>query len=441
MLYIHVGMRSKHKISVKTRYSMNNYLGMVILGSIAIAIFIINPNVGSWNDASRMATVESLVERHTFIIDHSTFWDTGDKVYINGHFYSDKPVMPSLLGAVVYFPLYYLGLNLDYGINLAYYIITLLTIKIFWLFGLLAFYSVLAFCKIEAADRLLLTFSLGLASLHFTWSSTFNNHSLAASLLMIGFYYLVKSKFSEIIKKKYLIYSGFFISLAGTADMPTAAFYVGFLLYILAHPKLRGLVTYYLLPTLLTVLPVLFINFSIHGSILPFQINASYFEYPGSHWSDPNSLSGVKVNSILSTIYYCFTYLIGPKGFLIYNPLLLVALPYLFRETTIGKSFRAEALVIGIVCTVILLYYSAYTSNYSGWSYSIRWFVPVLPLLFFFIHPFFHRAAVKGRRLFVALIVISMIISSVGVINPWTNEQNGINSFYNNFQQIRQYTL
>src|ERR1700736_3232055 len=65
----------------------------------------------TWNDESRMATIQSLVETHSFMIDQTTFVSTGDKVFINGHFYSDKPPLPSILGAVVYFPLYSLALR------------------------------------------------------------------------------------------------------------------------------------------------------------------------------------------------------------------------------------------------------------------------------------------------------------------------------------------
>jgi hypothetical protein len=37
-----------------------------------------------------MATVQTLVEQGTFIIDRTEFNRTGDKVFIDGHFYSDK---------------------------------------------------------------------------------------------------------------------------------------------------------------------------------------------------------------------------------------------------------------------------------------------------------------------------------------------------------------
>ncbi len=56
----------------------------------------------SWQEESRMATVQTLVEQGTFIIDHTEFNRTGDKVFINEHFYSDKTPVLSVAAAGVY---------------------------------------------------------------------------------------------------------------------------------------------------------------------------------------------------------------------------------------------------------------------------------------------------------------------------------------------------
>jgi len=37
------------------------------------------------------------------------------------------------------------------------------------------------------------------------------------------------------------------------------------------------------------------------------------------------------------------------------------------------------------------------TNNYAGWSYSIRWFVPMLPLLLFFLFPYFETFNSRRR--------------------------------------------
>jgi len=382
-----------------------------------IGLFTIKPRVASWNDASRMATVQSLVEEHSFIIDKSVFVRTGDKVKINGHFYSDKVPMPAVIGAIVYLPLYYSGLKLGYGRNVAYCLITLLTVKLFWLLGLAAFYQVLGFTRISERHRLWLTFALGIASLYFTWSATFNNHILAASFLVIGFYFMLRARRRESVARD-LFCGAFFLSLAGTGDIPMAAFYVGFAFYVLFNPRLRGKVIFYVLPLLLTALPALFFNYHIHGSVMPVTIYKPYWEYPGTGINKP---AGTNVNQPLLFLYFTLTYLFGPKGFIVYNPLLLLALPCIVGEIKNKRPFRWEALVIGIASLTIMLYYFTMTNNYGGWCYSIRWFVGMLPLLFFFMYSFFENFSVVRCRIFLLLFVVSVLVAAIGLVNPWSN--------------------
>ena len=89
---------------------------------LAFAMLGARPYAGGWNDGSRLAAVESLVSRGTFAIDDSPYcrpslapvppYDptssslmaqgTKDKVLIDGHFYSEKPLVISLMMAGVY---------------------------------------------------------------------------------------------------------------------------------------------------------------------------------------------------------------------------------------------------------------------------------------------------------------------------------------------------
>jgi hypothetical protein len=91
-----------------------------VVAAGAFAAASAQPFAGSWNDGSRLASVESLVERGTFCIDESVFlhpppdrrvYDphnqllqkgTLDKLFIHGHWYSDKPPLVSLPLAAVY---------------------------------------------------------------------------------------------------------------------------------------------------------------------------------------------------------------------------------------------------------------------------------------------------------------------------------------------------
>jgi hypothetical protein len=402
---------------------------------LALLLALTHSAPGSWNDESRIATVQSLVESRSFIIDKSVFSTTGDKVLINGHFYSDKPPLPSVLGAAVYLPLYHLGLTLHRDASVPYYLVTLLTVKLFWLLGSIAFFRSLGFTGLGARQRFLATVALALGSLYFTWSTTFNSHELAASFLAIGFYFLLKARFSGNIRLN-LSVAAFFLALASTADVPTGIFYALFLLYVLRDAHLRPGAGFYLWPLLVTVVPALAMTYSIHHSIMPVQIVKSYFLYPGSPWIGSNELSGMRSNGPLFVLRYGLLVLIGPKGFLLYNPVLWVALWGLAEALRRRGLFFREAIVIGAGSAVLALYYVFFTDNYGGWSYSIRWFVPLLPLLFFFLFPYFEVYSHKRARQFRALLGVAIAIAFVGATDPWSDGSLSGTPFIANIKEL-----
>ena len=392
-----------------------------------------NRGAVSWNDQSRMAAVQSLVEHHTLAIDQSIFIETGDKVFIRGHFYSDKPPLPSILGAIVYLPLYHLGLRLDLGDNKAYFLVTLCTIKLFYLFGLAAFYKALEFTGTNRGVRILLTAALGGGSIYLSWSSVFNNHALAASFLIIGFYFLLKAKFND-SKKLPLFLSAVFLASAGASDIPMSIFYAGFFLQLLFNKKLRGGAVYFLIPAFLVYLPYLLSNYHISGSIMPVQMNKAFFNYPGSHWIDGEGLSGVQVNALSFLFYYIRALLFGNRGIVIYNPLLIMAVYYLVAHR--DKRFSREALVVGLCSLIVFGYYAVMTKHQSGCSYSIRWFVPMIPLLYFFLYPVFTKGKAVSLVVFSVLLSCSIVLALAGVINPWSDLSISERPFITNLVEL-----
>src|SRR5437016_2284012 len=99
---------------------------LVLLAATVIAAGSALPYASSSNDGSRLATVEAIVDQRTLAIDDSIYVKpapltrpdrpavynpdvdgidqrgTGDKVRINGHYYSDKPPVPAILLAGLY---------------------------------------------------------------------------------------------------------------------------------------------------------------------------------------------------------------------------------------------------------------------------------------------------------------------------------------------------
>lgn len=382
-----------------------------------------------------MATVQSLVENHTFRIDQSTFVSTGDKVRIAGHFYSDKPPFPSIIAAAVYLPLYHFGLSLDNGPNIAYYVITLLTVKLAFLAALWCFFKALRYTGLANDHRLYLTFALGAGSLLFAWSTTFNNHSLAASFLTMGFYFLLRTRF-EAAHGRYFLLSGLCFALAGVCDIPTGIFHVLFAGYLITLSTSKRNIILFAVPLILTVAAYMAHNAMISGSIMPFQINPEFFAYEGSAFAQPGDLSGTSPNHPLAALAYGIRCLFGKNGFVLYNPLLLIAVPLLVREILLKRGFWREACLVLAGSIIIMAYYFVMTNNFGGWSFSIRWFVPLLPMVFFFLYPCFENARPK-INLFTVLLCASLLISVVGAVGPWSNKSVSDTSLLANLSRMK----
>ena len=385
-----------------------NHLVLLLIG---ISLITINPRVNGWNEASRMALTQSLVENGSFTIDKSPFTQTGDKVYIDGQFYSDKPPLPSILAAAAYFPIYHLGIHLDYGWNLAYYLIILFTIKFWWVLSILAFRRILILTGVAEDQLTKLTLIFAFASLAFSWSATFNNHSLAASWSTIALmYYLQGDRRSNQVQD--LMLSGLFFGLAGAADVPISIFFLSFGILVFMKQKFStGLFVY--LGAGLTPLSIYgLVNYFISGSLVPVQIVGEHFQFAGSVWGQ-----GLQVNSLLETLQYGFLSLFGVRGFVWYNPLLIILIPLIVAQMKTENRHRDEAIAIGLSSIILILYYIIFTQNYGGWSYSIRWFVPLLPYFYLFLT----SLEIDRNRYTRIIVPISIIISIIGLINPWSN--------------------
>ena len=390
-------------------------------------------SVHGWSEASRMALTQALVEFQTLAIDQTAFMDTGDKVLIGGHYYSDKLALPSLLAALVYAPLFRLGLRLEWDSgNLAYLLINLFTMKVVWLLGLAAFHHALSFTRLSGAQRLMVTFALGLSSLYLTWSATFNNHGLAAGWVAMGFAALLSLRRPGNEQLK-CVGAGLSFGLAGASDMPILAVYAGFALWFLAQPDLRRLLPWYMLPLPLALAPSLAVNHAISGSFLPVQLVADYFRWPGSPWT-ADLLSGGHLRGGLDFALYGLTALLGDRGFVWYNPLLLVAIPMAVREAWRQGPFWREAVVAAGVSLVVGVYYIATSANFGGASYSIRWWVPLLPLWYFFLAPWFDTVARWRTWAFWVLFGLGVFVALVGVVEPWS--RSGVPPLAANLQEF-----
>ncbi|MFN8454580.1 MAG: hypothetical protein U0401_07900 [Anaerolineae bacterium] len=151
----------------------------------------------SWNESSRLAAIESLVERGTWRIDASPYGhQTGDKIQLNGHYYSTKPPLFSALAAIPYALLHYgLGTTLAVdgcqpGTLCVYYWLTVMMVGVPSALLAIFFYRLVWRQQQSLSLALLLTTLLCIGSMICPYSLVFNNHVPAAAVLFGSFYLL-----------------------------------------------------------------------------------------------------------------------------------------------------------------------------------------------------------------------------------------------------------
>ena len=410
----------------------NKYVRIFVINLILL-VLLTKLDIQATADASRIATVKSLVEYQSFTIDNSQFDNsqlfTVDKYFYNNHFYSDKPPLPAIMGAAVYFILKnVIGINLSNNFALTYYLITLFSVGVFSCIGLVGFHKILLkIFKIDENWANLTTFLVGGATLILPDSLVFNNHILGAVFIIVSFYYLLKSAESRHIIS--IILSGVLVSMAVSIDITCFLFIPFYLVFLFTKSiKMAGL---FLLSCIPFIISYLSLNMYLSGSIVPPAMNAALWEYPGSIFTKQN-LSGVATHkSFLDALRYAFTLYLGNRGFFSHTPIIF------FSVMGILAFFRQENLLYKTPClygisasVTFMLLYTLRTVDYGDHSYGVRWFVTPLLILFLPLSHIGHQ--VRSSRLlknfFIVIAGMSIAISLAGTYNPYTNDSTGVAS-------------
>jgi hypothetical protein len=429
--------------------------------------FFTHSHAGSDNDRSRMAAVESLVQRGTWIIDESPFSRTVDRIFVNDHFYSDKPPLLTFIASGIYAVLhegFHLSLDAswcdwdespchcrafcDDSPDWAYYLLTLTLIGLPSALMLALFYHITGLLGLDNRAALLLTATLGLTTQIFPYSTVFNSHIPAAACLLGGFYALLRAREGR-NAHRWLFGAGLLTALASTLDLGVSLFFVAFLGYALWGHHRRAWP--YLLGGLFPIAWMAFLDYQIIGNPLPPYMYTPGYDYPGSRF--PQTLAGNRSpDNIMS---YGLRLLFGDHGFFALNPVLLwavVALVWVLRSTpsveshlppalvTAGASdhaqvqvgwhdtsrLRGAAALVGFTSSLFALYFILFTDNFGGTAYGPRWYTVFIPLLFLFAAAQWRNQVLSEkpgfwtkRFLFLMLVIISFVNSYQGALNPW----------------------
>lgn len=399
----------------------------------ALVLALTGPPALGWNEASRLATVQMVVEEGTLVIDNSVF-ESGDKCYFRGNFYSDKPPLPSLLGIVAYAPLYHVfGISFADNMDLAYRIVTFAVEGLPLCVLILLFYLALGAIDFNAADheslmpvplrqvyRIGLTVVLAFGTLLLGYGTVFNNHVLGAALLFGAFYAALsvsRQQEGSTFWKPFI--AGLCAGAAVASDLSAGLFAVLFLLFLASrHRDFAYAYTWGLIPPALVFM---LMNVQVTGDILPAYLHPEGYDFPGSQMA--TTLGGSRPTDSGRLTYLVLSQ-IGVEGFLSNTPILLAGLWGAFL-TGLSRRFGVLKPLAWVVLTGFLtasLFYAFRSSNFGGHSFGFRYLLPLTPLLLYFAGPLltFRRAQWwSSRMVLILLAAVSVFFAALCAVDPW----------------------
>jgi hypothetical protein len=412
--------------------------GLVVVAAAIIALVSARPYAGAWNDGSRLATVESLVDRGTLAIDNSLFvtvpdgpnnpyrgtaldHGTLDKLLIDGHYYSDKSPVPALLLAILYEVLQQLfGLQARFDPALFCYAMTVLSSGGAYIVAVACVFKFGKPLQLSLVWRLLVCASFALASVAVVYVEHVNNHALLLGVAAVVMLLFAQAPHTAPWWRPVLI--GGLVGLGYSIDLgagPPLVACAGLLVAWQYRPRLAACSMF-----ALGVLPLLalhhVVNYAVGGTLVPANAVPEHFNWPGCPFHGAALTGSWHHASVLHCLGYAVDMLLGKRGFIGHNPALYLLVPVAVVLLKKRAPQRPPLAFAAAWAGATWLLYAATSHNYSGANCSIRWFVPLLA-------PAYYALSVVLER-YPAYRVDFLLLSGWGLLlmaiawwhGPWT---------------------
>ena len=185
---------------------------------------------------SRLGTIESIVDRGTYRLDDSTFINTIDKVFRDGHFYSHQPPLLSTLEAPVYWLLHLSGARFhNRGKFVITYAFTLLTNGLALALTVLVFADILAMASVGPPFKYALAVLLPLGTWLLPYGLVTNNHGISGLLMTALIWLLLKVEWQGATRSRAFAIGAVLGLVAGIEILPIVSFVPVTSIYLLSR--------------------------------------------------------------------------------------------------------------------------------------------------------------------------------------------------------------
>lgn len=393
---------------------MRRAVVIVFCAALAACALVTKPYAASWNERSRLATIDALVTRHTFAIEASPLAaGTGDKYRYRGHTYSDKPPALAVQGAVVAEALAPLGTTLARAPKRATYLLTLLTVGVWFALGCAYAYAFQRALGFDLSAAVFVAVLTGLGTLALPYAAVFANHVPTGAAALAGLYHLFRARESF----AHAVAAALFLALAYAFDASAIVFALAVPLLLFGVPARRWVV--FALACAPLVAAQLAFNAHVSSGLGPPAMNQASWNDPASPFYRGANPSLFLFTSPLDYARYAIYLLVGDKGLISYTPLVLLCAVGLVRLCR-DSATRALAAAITLPCVAYFVLMVAFTNDYGSRNYGERRYADLFFVLCVGLGP--ALAALRtGAGALVARLAVTWSIAAamLGAIAPF----------------------
>lgn len=375
---------------------------LLLLTLLVVYTYFIQPPGA--NSLSRYDLVLALAEQGTAKID-DYHYNTSDKGYFEGHYYSDKPIGVAFLSLPVYLAWReLLEAHGHWPLNDQYVVYLLNAFVVALPTALLAvlLYRVVLCLGGTPPAAVLAAFAYGLGTMALPFATLYFGHQTSAFFGFAAFYVLLRADPRR--PGPAPLGAGLLVGLAVITEYPLAIVAGLLAPYLLIRFRAWRPLWHYALGTLPPGLTLAAYNYLNFGN--PFSISYSHVylqEFAGMH----EGLFGIT----MPNGWVLLDLLFAGKGLLTNSPVLAVAPLGALWLLWHGRH-RLEGVLIALVVAAFLVYNSAYFLPFGGWAPGPRFLTPALPFAMVAVGVAASRWA-SAYVLTVALAVVSSAIMFV----------------------------
>lgn len=385
--------------------------------------------LNSANDRSRWCTVWSLAEKGTYQIDEARKkpgWDTIDLVKHNDHFYSTKPpLLPWCVTQMYRVQKLVTGWTLDTHLNtvtrLLLFLINIVPMTIALLLWQRMFEE-------RIADPFAQLFGMALLSggtMLSPFLAVFNNHTVAATAIMIGIWAVDRIQRGVNAKWEFVL-AGAAFGVGICNELPSAAL-VGLVFLLLWSQIPRPMWSLLVVGVLIPLGMFFWTNYQATGGLRPFysfygtEKYAFVHEGVPSYWKDPKGIDSNR-DGFWAYLLHCT---VGHHGWFSLTPAFLLTLVAWAVPKARGEADEKSRwpFLIGSVSFIVFAFYLLKTDNYNygGQSVALRWMQWLAPTWILVMLPAVEYVAQWRWGRCVALLLLAISVASAWCPSdgPW----------------------